>query len=533
MAEPPCPFEHALFSVAQLRALEAAASQNLASTPLESTLMQRAGQAAAQLALALLQDARKPGGLARARPAVLILAGPGNNGGDGLAMVSPLCDAGMDVSVVLLAQAQRMPADARAAFEQARASTACFHDSEQATALLEQRWDLIVDALFGIGLARPLDDEFRALVDCLNARGKSGQAARKPGAASASPVLALDVPSGLDADTGNAVGQEGLAVIATHTITFLGNKPGLHTAAGRDYAGTVSVAGLDVRPSLYQTPVARLSSPQLFDHARKPRRHASHKGSYGDVTVIGGAAGMAGAVILAARAAAFCGAGKVFAGFIDGAPAFDPGHPELMCRPASALSLGKGCIVAGTGMGESARAAALLKKILATPGALVLDADALNLIAQKPALRNLLAARPAPALLTPHPLEAARLLGVEASAVQADRLKAAGALATRLHAVVILKGSGTVIAFPDGALLVNTTGNAGLATAGSGDVLSGICGALLAQSWPLREAAAAAVWLHGRAADRLVAAGTGPVGMTAAELILPVRALLNEERPLA
>lgn len=273
---------------------------------------------------------------------------------------------------------------------------------------------------------------------------------------------------------------------------------------------------------------AELNRPALFQSAARPRAHDSHKGSFGDVSIMGGAQGMAGAVILAARMAAYAGAGRVYAGFVGAAPAYDSLHPELMCRAADSIDMTHGVLVLGPGMGTARAAHDLLSKALATALPLVLDADALNLLAIEPSLQLKLAARRAPALLTPHPLEAARLLGCPAAAVQADRLQAASTLAQRFKAVVILKGSGSVIAHPDGRLVINKTGNPALATAGSGDVLAGLCGALLAQHWPLWEAALAAPYLHGAAADQLVAQGIGPIGLTAGELLPVIRAGLNQ-----
>jgi hydroxyethylthiazole kinase-like uncharacterized protein yjeF len=341
-------------------------------------------------------------------------------------------------------------------------------------------------------------------------------------------VLALDVPSGLDADTGAVVGgTHGIAIHASHTVTFIGNKPGLHTCDGRDYAGLVSVAQLDIDAALYPAVRLRLNEAALFAPLLRARRHNSHKGSYGNVAVLGGASGMRGAPILAARTALHAGAGRVYALYPDEALASDPGQPELMCRPAADFDLGLATLVVGPGLGSGEHARTLLAHALASASPLLADADALNLLATDPVLQGALAQRPAGALLTPHPLEAARLLGTDIGAVQADRLAAARALADRLHAVVVLKGSGTVIAAPGGEAVINGTGNPALATAGTGDVLAGLCGALLAQGWPAWEAALAGVWLHGRAADVLVSAGIGPIGLAAGELIPAIRTELN------
>ncbi len=484
-----------LYDVAGIRATERAA---LASLP-PGTLMQRAGAATAALALSLLKQRDGP---------VLVLAGPGNNGGDALDAAARLKQQGKAVSVVLLADPARLPVDAAAALKRAKDSTIPFIRLTDAQA----PWALVIDGLFGIGLARALDGEFKVAVEWLNRLDTT--------------VLAIDVPSGLDADTGALVGR-GLAVLADHTITFIGNKPGLHTSHGRDYAGQVHVDTLGINASLCAPACASLCTPALFTHVLVPRKHASHKGSYGDLTVMGGAVGMGGAVVLAARMGALAGAGRVFAAFAASVPPFDPLHPELMCRDAHAVTLAAGAAVIGPGLGMSRDAADLVAATLASPLPLVVDADALNLIAAEPGLQYKLAQRRAATLLTPHPLEAARLMGIDAAAVQANRLEIAATLAKRFNSHVILKGSGSVIASPDGALVVNSTGNPALATAGSGDVLAGLCGSLLAQGLPMHETALAATWVHGAAAGRLVADGIGPVGITASELPAVIRSELN------
>ena len=491
----------ALYCTDDIRAVELAAQAALP----QGTLMQRAGAAAAQLALQCLpQDGERR---------ILVLAGPGNNGGDAFDMAARLATA-CEVVVVPFGDPAKLPVDAGEAWRRAQQSDAEFADAAHAVTLLAQTWSLVVDGLFGIGLSRPITGTLHDVVAALNANG--------------SPVLSLDIPSGLDADTGAVVGENGIAVVATHTVTFIGDKSGLHTCDGRDHAGVVSIADLGIEPTLYRPSRTVLNSPTLFGHTLTPRRHNSHKGSYGDVAVIGGAGGMAGATLLAARAAAKSGAGRIYAVFLDGALALDLQQPELMCRRADDFEFGAAALVAGPGLGQSEAARTLLERVLATDGPLVLDADALNLLAAAPILQKQLAMRRTPAILTPHPLEAARLLGVTSKAVQADRPKAARALAQALRAVVVLKGSGSIVAMPDGHVAINPTGNPGLATAGSGDVLAGVCGALLAQGLPSWEAALAAVWLHGAAGDLLVAQGIGPIGITAGELIDPIRALLNQ-----
>jgi len=490
----------ALYSLTEIRAVELAAQSALPS----GTLMQRAGAAAAALALSLLPPSETQH--------VLILAGPGNNGGDALDVAARLATA-CEVTVLLFADPAKLPADAAQALQRAQQSDAGFIDTAHAPALLAQSWSLIIDGLFGIGLSRRIEGAIRDAIAALNRN--------------ASPVLALDIPSGLDADTGTIVGEDGIAVIAGHTITFIGDKPGLHTCDGRDHAGQVTVASLDIDAALFPQYRAELNRSGLFNHKLKPRRQNSHKGSYGDVAVIGGAAGMAGATLLAARAAAKSGAGKTFAVFLGAPPALDTEQPELMCRHAEDFEFGTATLVIGPGLGQSDAAHDVLRRALATSNPLVIDADALNILAITPSLQQALAQRQTPAILTPHPLEAARLQGVGSKLVQQDRLASARTLAQTLRAIVVLKGSGSIIVTPEGMAVINQTGNPGLATAGSGDVLSGVCGALLAQGLSPWEAALAAVWLHGSAADLLVERGIGPIGITAGELIEPIRTLIN------
>ena len=504
----------ALFSVAQICTVERAAQARL----LPHVLMQRASEAAAQAALRLLSA---PGGQFLCKDApVLVATGPGNNGGDAFECAAHLARHGCAVTILAPVSADDPNADYAQAEALAHACSIVFADIQTLHRLGRRRWALVVDGLFGIGLTRPLGGIWRMMVETINAIDTLR--------------LALDVPSGLNADTGNiACSPDGarICVNATHTITFIGDKPGLHTCDGRDHAGIVSVAGLDIEDGLYPVPHAWLNRPAYFDAPSHRRRQNSHKGHYGDVQVIGGSAGMAGAAMLAAQAALKAGCGRVLIGFADPAQVLPSiaGYPELMCRSAAALDFSGATLVVGPGLGTSPAAHALVERACGAASPLVLDADGLNLVSASPSLQQLLAARVtrfAATVLTPHPLEAARLLGVHVARVQADRVQAAAALVSRFGATVILKGSGTVIAHGE-ALAINPTGNPALATGGTGDVLAGLCGALIAQGWSAHDAARAAVWIHGAAADRLVAAGLGPVGITASEIIDASRLILN------
>ena len=458
-----------LFDIAATRRIEQVAAAAL----LPHTLMQRAGRAIARLAMALAPDAR----------IVWIACGPGNNGGDGFEAATQLQRHGFHPVVTHAGDAERLPVDARASFERARAEGVTFSDSPPAA------YDLAVDALLGIGAGRPPEGRMAEWLARMHT--------------SAAPMLSVDLPSGLNADTGAWTGPPLAATASTDgprfCLTLLTLKPGLFTAQGRDAAGEAWFDDLGCVVS-DETPAARLNERP----GDRSRAHASHKGSYGDVAVIGGAPGMAGAALLAASAALHAGAGRVYVSPLDeAAEMLDVRHPELMFRRLAALEMANLSVVCGCGGDDAVRAE--LPRVLSTAGALVLDADALNAIARDASLQRLMRQRTARGrrtVLTPHPLEAARLLDIDTTQVQADRLKAATTLADRFACTVVLKGSGTVIASPGETPRINFGGNARLATAGTGDVLAGMVGAGLAAGATAHVAAREAVWRHGDAADR-------------------------------
>ncbi|CAM3873367.1 NAD(P)H-hydrate dehydratase [Roseateles saccharophilus] len=423
-----------LHDLAATRRLEARA------LALRPDLMQDAGLAVAKLALALR----------RGDGPVWVACGPGNNGGDGRVAARLLRELGIPV---VLTPDEPAPT---------------------------QRPALVIDALLGIGLNRAPSEALAASMATMQACG--------------APILAIDLPSGLLADTGQPAGAA--AVRADHTLTLLTLKPGLFTGEGRGHAGQIWFDDLGIASD--EPATADLLGPLEL----RERAATAHKGSQGQVLVVGGAPGMQGATRLAARAALACGAGRVYLDLL-GASATEPAdplRPELMRGRLAALPQAVG--VVGCGAGEAIAAA--LPELFATLPRLVLDADALNAIATDLALQAGLRARPAgTTLLTPHPLEAARLLGSSASAVQADRPAAAIELATRLACTVVLKGSGTVIATPGERPAINPSGGPALATAGSGDVLAGWLGGLWAQA-PAAGAhriACAGVFAHGRAGE--------------------------------
>ena len=472
---------HPLHDTATTRRIEHAAAAGLPA----HTLMQRAGLAVARLARALAPHART----------FWIACGPGNNGGDGLEAAMHLHQQGLPVVVTWLGMPESAPADALRSWQ--RAQDAGVQFTHEAPSGLGPH-DLCIDALLGIGLApgdtRPAPQgRLPALLEQLRS--------------SKAPLLAVDLPTGLQGDTGQyapGFAARSESVAARHTLSLLTLKPGLFTGAGRDAAGTVWLDDLGCDNSS-APPSAWLCGPPEV----RVRAHASHKGSYGDVAVIGGEGlqtrgmGMTGAALLAASAALHGGAGRVLVALLGGSTLeLDVLQPELMFRHVDVLPMAQLTVVCGCGGGEAVRA--VLPRVLAQAPRLVLDADALNAVAADATLQQALAARVhqgQTTVLTPHPLEAARLLGTDTAAVQAHRLVAAEKLAARFNCAVVLKGSGSVIAAPRQRTTINPTGNARLATAGTGDVLAGLIGAYLASGMDGPQAAAQAVFRHGCAAD--------------------------------
>ena len=446
-------------------------------------LMDLAGLACARLALAIAPHARR----------IWVLAGPGNNGGDGLEAAMHLHRWGLQVQVQLLAAPEALPPDARRAWQRAVAAGVPIEQAPAsglgpAPELGPQ--DLCIDALLGLGASRAPEGRLREAIVALRHQS--------------APVLAIDLPSGLDADSGQVLGTAGeaaCAVRADHTLCLLAAKPGLWMGQGRDLGGQLWLDTLGLPEILTDLP----PPDAWLNTAPSPRgrRHASHKGSHGDVAVVGGEAlsdetRMSGAALLAAQAALHGGAGRVMLNLLGPAQG-QRIAPDLMCRALHALPLAELTVVAGCGGGQAI--AQPLGQILQRSARLVLDADGLNRVAEDPWLQGLLRQRQQPTVLTPHPLEAARLLGCSTAQVQADRLQAAQTLATRYACVVVLKGSGTVVAAPGQSPHINPTGNGRLATGGTGDVLAGLLGARLAGGQAAWSAACDAVWTHGQAAD--------------------------------
>ncbi len=467
-----CTSRHALYGAEATRQIEQAA---LAALP-PHTLMQRAGLAVAKLALALSPHARH----------IWIACGAGNNGGDGLEAAMHLQHWGKQPVVTWLGSVEEASDDSAASCQRAVAAGVHFEAEPP------QHFDLCIDALLGLGT---------------QIREPGGHMAQwlERMATGAAPVLAVDLPTGLHADTGQVTHT---SVTASHTLSLLTLKPGLFTARGRDAAGEVWLDDLGVSTPAAgagagranQAPTAWLAGATPARH----RLHASHKGSYGDLVVVGGAPGMTGAALLAASSALHSGAGRVFVALLDGGSlTVDTTRPELMLRPLDALDFKAMTVVCGCGGGDAIRGP--LARVLSTSARVVVDADALNAIANDAQFQTLLVARgrrKLPTVLTPHPLEAARLLGTTAIQVQQDRLSAAQTLAQRFGCVVALKGSGTVLAAPGQVPVINATGNARLATAGTGDVLAGMIGAELAGGLNSFSATCEAVYRHALMADQ-------------------------------
>jgi len=466
------------------------AEKRLASQLPAHTLMQRAGAALGQLAMAIAPHAQK----------IWIACGPGNNGGDGWEAACFLRNAGMNVLVSYLPPNQDLPVDAQEAMN--RALSLGIQISEPPVDLGPQ--DLTIDCLLGRGSSRFVTGKMAQWVEAMNK--------------STAVILSADMPTGLNADTGqahqHANGETGALVRADHTLMLLTAKPGAFMAQGRDASGQLWLDDL-ARNGTEKSVLAGVQAhcelnPQP---TRIRRQHNSHKGSYGDVAIVGGDSvasrgmGMTGAAVLAASAALHGGAGRVLVSLLANDDKthqqdFALHHPELMQRNFEALDLKHLTVVCGCGGGLNV--ARVLTEVLQRSHNLVLDADALNAIARDTVLAQLLRRRSArfmPTVLTPHPLEAARLLGCSTDHIQSDRVASAAQLAAFFGCTVALKGSGTVIACQGQISRINPTGNAQLSTAGTGDVLAGLTGSKLAQGLSAFEATSEAVFEHGQKAD--------------------------------
>jgi NAD(P)H-hydrate epimerase len=484
-------------TTAEMRALDRATIDDVGLPAV--TLMETAGRAVADAALRMLGSERGH---------VAVVCGPGNNGGDGFVAARVLRDRGVDAVVYLAAPRDAVVGDARThleILERAGGIVRMVATPEQLAGLDARVIDaaLVVDALFGVGLARPIEGHLAEVVTMM---------------LMAERVLAVDIPSGLDADTGRTLGT---AVIAERTVTMGALKIALVGAPGFARCGEVEVADIGIPAALIASTSVGVSVVEAADIARSlPHPQAlDHKGRRGHVVVVGGSPGMRGAGRLAAAAALRAGAGLCTLAAEGDLEAPD----SVMTRslPAgnglAALIAGKAAVVIGPGLGHTPTAAAWVGEVLAAGVPVVLDADALNVLALDPVA---IARAAGPVVVTPHPGEASRLLGVTTAEIEADRVAAARALAAKTRAVVVLKGARTLVcdgAAGDGLCSINPTGGPALATGGSGDVLAGTIGALLAQGLSAVDAARAGVFVHGAAGDAL-AQSHGDRGVVSSDL---------------
>ena len=484
-----------LYTATQVRAFDHFAIESLGIAG--HVLMQRAAAAAWQVLRVRWPQARR----------IVVVCGIGNNGGDGYLLACLAREAGLDVRVIALG-APAAAGDAQRARAEWESGGGVVADAD--TALFDA--DVYVDGLFGTGLARPIEGAARTLIEQING--------------SSQPVLAMDLPSGIHADTGSVLG---VAVCATVTVTFVAHKRGLFTGAALDHRGDLLLDTLGLPDTVYKPslPDARLLTMRRMADWLPPRPYDSNKGLYGHVLTIGGNTGMGGAIRLCAEAALRVGAGLVsVATRGEHISAINAARPELMAHAvvdAAALDalLQRASVIAlGPGLGQGDWSHALWRAALAADKPMVLDADGLNLLARS-ATRL-----PQRTILTPHPGEAARLLDSDVASVQRDRFVAVRELARRYGAVTALKGAGTLIAHPQGDVAVCPWGNPGMASAGMGDVLTGTIAGLLAQGLNTWRAARLGVALHAQAGDA-AAAQSGQAGLLASDLFPHLRILRN------
>ncbi|MDV6320343.1 NAD(P)H-hydrate dehydratase [Chromohalobacter sp. HP20-39] len=489
-----CRVPHPLYGADQVQALD---RRLIDEGVVGFDLMQRAAQAAYAALRSHWPEAHR----------LSILCGGGNNAGDGYVMAALAAGDGLDVQLVALRDPATLGGDAARAYEMAWQAGLDVIEWRPETVI---NGDVVIDALLGTGATGEVREPLRSAIEMLNAAPR--------------PVLAVDVPSGLSAQTGS-VG--GVAVRASLTVTFLADKFGLHTGASADHVGELRVETLGVTPQAHDdlVPLGELQSADILQQALPPRPRGSHKGDFGHVLVIGGGAGFGGAALMASEAALRSGAGKVsLATAAAHVAASLVRSPEVMVRGVEGAEdihelLGQAnALVVGPGLGRQGWGHELWQAALAAGVPSVLDADALNWLAEKATRRD-------DWVLTPHPGEAARLLGVSSAEIQADRRAAALALHERYGGTVVLKGAGTLVADAHG-VTVCPYGNPGMASGGMGDVLSGIVGALLAQGQTPAEAARHGVLVHALAGDAAARDG-GERGLVATDLASYARAIAN------
>jgi NAD(P)H-hydrate epimerase len=489
------PLPLAVHTADQVRALDRYAVEQLRVPGY--ALMTRAGEAAVRVLRECWPAARR----------VVVVCGPGNNGGDGYVLARLARELQIDVYTVALAETDTLEGDARQACDDFVAAGGATHPWD--AACLDGA-DVVVDAIFGVGLSRPVEGKIAQVIRAINAC----KAAR----------FALDIPSGLDADSGDVLG---VAVVADRTLTFVGLKIGFYLGAAPDYTGSICFddLGLPAEAIASVGIAAQRIDENAIARVLAPRRRTAHKGDHGRVLVIGGGVGMGGAARLVGEAALRVGAGLVtVATRAENVAAILAGRPELMCRGVESRQeietlIGRTDVIAvGPGLGQDEWAQSMFEAVLAAGKLTVLDADALNLLAKSPQSHQQW-------IITPHPGEAGRLLQWTTAEIQADRLTAVRALAGRYGGVVVLKGAGTLVVGQDTFVSVCDRGNPGMAAPGMGDVLTGVVAGIAAQTANLDEAARIGVLVHAMAGD--LAARRGQRGLLASDLFAHLPTCVN------
>jgi NAD(P)H-hydrate epimerase len=495
---PMCNLPHNIYSVDGVRQVDRAAIDGLGIPGY--TLMTSAAMAALDEALSFFPDAKR----------WQVICGAGNNGGDGYVLARLAAQQGIAVSVIAMTPPEKLTGDAALAHGDFVADGGIVGVWDGAP---EPHADLIVDALLGSGLMRDVEGRCAEAVGAINAH--------------AAPVLAIDIPSGLDGDSGTI---RGAAVRAMLTVTFVGLKAGLYLNDGPDCAGELRFSDLLIPHKCYDGAEIRLRriGYHEFGKALPARKRSAHKGDFGHLLLVGGGPGMPGAIRLAGEAALRCGAGRVsVATHPSHHAAISAGRPELMCHAIGKVSdletlLDKADTLAlGPGLGTGEWGRALYNEVSKSDLPMVVDADALNLLAESAGCRD-------KRVLTPHPGEAGRLLGTNAAAIQADRLAAVEQLREKFGGTIVLKGAGSLVSAQEGPTWICTSGNPGMASPGVGDVLTGVIASLLAQGMSPEQAGAFGAEIHARAGD--AAARSGQRGLIASDLVQELRSLVNPIR---
>lgn len=511
-----------LLKAAQMKEIDQRASQEYMIPSI--VLMENAGLRAMDTIIGILNDLTVQ--------SIVILAGRGNNGGDGLVIARHLINAGAHVEVFLLGAAEDLSPDAAINYQILQKMNGNINpllDTNDLDHLMMKLLtaDMIIDAIYGIGFRgslNPLESQVAKLVNWSQAQ-----------------VLAIDIPSGVEADSGSVHGE---AIKADYTVTFAAPKLGMVMEPGRDYMGNLSVADISIPQSLLEDEKynIQLVTESMLKHCFGPRRRESHKGSYGHALVMGGSPGMSGAALMASWAALRSGVGLVTAAVPQSLLSIaDAAVPEIMSRGLLSTDTGAIALAAlpvieelletvtvaciGPGMSRYSEGPAVVRSVLekaAIP--LLIDADGLNALEGE---AGILKSRHCPTVITPHPGEMSRLTGLSVQDIQHNRLDISRQFAAEWEVTVVLKGNQTVIASPSGQLYINPTGNPGMATAGSGDVLAGIITGLMAQGVNTDEAARVGVYVHGRAGDK-AALQIGQRALTATDIIHSLPIVLQE-----